>query len=81
MIIDFTYGFKHDGVLYWWSEKKLYRLPQMLGKRFYPLLELNKWKDKGYYIARQKKSFKQLKSMTIFINQKIEVIESEDLPF
>ena len=85
MIISFTYGFKHNSILYGWKSKKLYRLPQMIGKRFYPIktLDLKKWNNDsiGYLVGSNRKSLDQLKSMTIFINQNINEIKDNDCPF
>jgi hypothetical protein len=81
MIIRYTYGFEYNGILYGWKEKELYRLPQMIGKRFYPLRKCGEWDDKGYYLGADRKSFAQLKSMTVFINQEVHEIESSDVPF
>lgn len=81
MIVRYTYGFKFDGKLYGWKNRELYRLPQTIGKAFYPLKKCARWKDKGYYLGSAKKSFSQLKSMTIFINEEVQEIESEDCPF
>jgi hypothetical protein len=81
MITTYTYGFKYKNVLYGWLNKKLYRMPQNIGKRFYPLLEVKKWENKGYRVGRDKKSFKQLEYMTVFINHEVQEIKSKDLPF
>lgn len=84
MIIDYKYGFDFDGILYGWKDKKLYRLPQMINKRFYPIKELtliNVGNQKGYNINRKKKSIRQLQDMTIFINYKHQVIKDKDCPF
>lgn len=85
MKIEFKHGFNYKGVLYGWKDKQLYRLPTFIKKRFYPLKELKTWKrngiDVGYYVGQERKSFVQLKSMTISINKKIDIIEDDDLPF
>lgn len=80
MIINFRYGFVYKGKIYGWSEKKLYRLPQMIGKRFYPLKECSKY-DKGYFLGKDRKSFKQLQSMTVFIDKEVQIIKDSDCPF
>lgn len=84
MIINYKYGFKFDGILYGWKDQKLCRLPQMIGKRFYPLKELNiidVGNQKGYNINRKKKSLNQLKDMTVFINYDYQLIKDKDCPF
>jgi len=40
MIIKFTYGFNFNDVSYGWLKKELYRLPQNIGQRFYPLKKM-----------------------------------------
>tara|TARA_R110001599_G_scaffold192226_3_gene387507 strand:- start:970 stop:1236 length:267 start_codon:yes stop_codon:yes gene_type:complete len=88
MIINYIYGFKENEVLYGFKEKKLYRLPQMIGLRFYPLKEvplrieiIGKSKWKGYLLRGKRKSLKQIESMTVFINHVVEEIKHSDCPF
>ncbi len=84
MIINYEYGFMYEGLLYGWKHGKLYKLPQTIGKRFYGLLEctlIDIPTLKGYNVGRKKKSMKQLEAMTIFINHKVQKIESKNLPF
>ena len=84
MIINYKYGFKFDNILYGWKNKKLYRLPQMIGKRFYPIKELTLIDvgiQKGYNVSRKKKSIKQLQDMTVFINYDHQLIKDKDCPF
>lgn len=80
MIIKYIYGFVFEGTLYGWKNKKLYRLPQMIGKRFYPLKKLS-FSNGRYSVNRKRKSIKQLMDMTIFINYEYEKIVDEDCPF
>lgn len=40
MTIKYKHGFDFNGVLYGFKDKKLYRLPQMIGPRFYSKLEI-----------------------------------------
>lgn len=80
MIIKFTYGLTFNGVIYGWKDKILYRLPQTMGKRFYPLKKCGTW-EKGFIIGRKRKSLKQLKDMTIFINYEYQKIKAKDVPF
>ena len=87
MIINYTYGFKFDDILYGWkpNEKlRLFRLPQMIDKRFYPLKEIpiiDVGKGKGFLVSRKRKSVNQLKDMTVFINFKHQEISGKDCPF
>ena len=83
MIIRFKYGFKIDNTLYCFKlgTIELYRMPQMIGKRFYPLKKLDMRDEtingvdwKGYLVSRKRKSLKQLKDMTIFIDHKYQEI-------
>lgn len=69
-----------NGILFGWKDKQLYRLPQMIGLRFYPLKKCGTW-DKGYIVARKRKSIKQLEAMTIFINFEHQLIKDKDCPF
>ena len=81
MIINYKYGFKFEGVLYGWKDKKLYRLPQTISKRFYCLKELVKRADGRYSVSRKPKSKNQLKDMTVFINYEYQDITDKDCPF
>jgi hypothetical protein len=80
MIIRYKYGFFYDEKLYGWNKKKLYRLPQMIGTRFYGLKECAPWKD-GFILGANRKSASQLKSMTVVINEEIQIVQGDDLPF
>ena len=88
MIINYKFGFKYKKVIYGFKEKKLYRLPQMIGKRFYPLKEVALRSEnvggsiwKGYLLIGDRKSLKQVESMTVFINETVEKVISNDCPF
>ncbi len=90
MIIEYKYGFKHNNVLYGWQKpKRLFRLPQMIGKRFYPLKELELRKEviggsdwEGFLLyGKSRKSFNQCKSMSVFINFVDEEFVGDDCPF
>lgn len=84
MIIKYRYGFDFDGILYGWKNKDLYRLPQTIGKRFYPLKKINPVKvgnNKGYIVSKKRKSVKQLEYMTNFINYEVQQIKDTDCPF
>jgi hypothetical protein len=80
MIIKFKYGFYFEGKIYGWSGKKLHRLPQMIGTRFYPLKECATY-DKGVFLGSKRKSFDQLESMTVVIDKEVSVIKDKDVPF
>jgi len=85
MITRYKYGFRYKEKLYGWKNKRLYRLPQMIGKRYYSLLECAVWMRKGnpygHYLGSDRKSDRQLKSMTCFINHEVDEVESDDMPF
>ena len=86
MIIRFKYGFKIDNTLYCFKlgTIELYRMPQMMGLKFYPLKKIpliDVGKSKGYLVSRKRKSLKQLKDMTIFIDHKYQEIPHKDMPF
>jgi len=51
------------------------------GDRFYSKIKCAKWGDKGYYLGADRKSHKQLKAMTYYINHEEEVIDHHDCPF
>lgn len=80
MIIKYKYGFIFDGILYGWKDKKLFRLPQMIGLRFYPLKEVGMYKS-WYVVHQKKKSLIQLQAMTVLINQEVQFIQDSDCPF
>jgi hypothetical protein len=89
MILRYKYGFNFNEILYGWKESKLYRLPQMIGKRFYPLKEVPYIEQKrasgmfrGYLLyGNKRKSMEQLKSMTHYIDFEHEIIKDKDVPF
>lgn len=84
MIIKYKYGIDFDGIKYGWKDKKLFRMPQMIGKRFMPLKELalvDVGKQKGYYLNLKKKSLPQLEAMTTYINFEYEKVIDNDCPF
>jgi len=88
MIINYKFGFKHNEILFGFKEKKLYRLPQMIGLRFYGLKEVPLRKEKiggsdweGYLLRGARKSKQQVKSMTVFIDFVHQEINDKDCPF
>lgn len=85
MIIRYKYGIVFRGKIYGWKNKDLYRLPQMIGNRFYSLKKCPKWvrngKDMGYGLGAAQKSHAQLKAMTHFINREVEEIVDNDCLF
>ena len=84
MIIKYKYGIDFEGVKFGWMDNKLFKLPQTVGKRFYPLKELpliTVGKQKGYLLNRRRKSLSQLESMTIYINFEHQMISTKDTPF
>lgn len=84
MIVNYEYGLTSECVIYGWKDKKLFRMPQMIGLRFYPLKELNiinVGNNKGYLVNQKRFSMLQLESMTGIINFKVEKTISKDCPF
>ena len=89
MILRYKYGFEINEVLYGWNKGELHRLPQMIGKRFYPSKEVPYKEEKrasglfkGYYLyGKVRKSKKQLEALTHYINKEVELIKDKDCPF
>lgn len=85
--MKFKYGFYEGDILYGWRKEHPdgwhpYRLPQMIGNRFYPLKKVGVYKARNlFYIAKKLRSFDQLKSKTIVINQEVNIIEDINVPF
>lgn len=73
-------GFSHSGKKYVWHKKKLYRLPFESNLRFYGLHECKPWKD-GYIVGTQRKSLKQLRSMSVEDIDFVFPQETDDTPF
>lgn len=80
MIIKFKYGCFVNDTLYGWSKRELYRLPQKIGNRFYPLKKVGKYKEL-YYVGKTLKSKAQLESMTVVIDKEVSLIRDSDVPF
>jgi hypothetical protein len=80
MIVKYKYGLFHNGKIYGWKNKKLFRLPQMIGENFYGLLECKPWKD-GFYLGADRKSKSQIEAMTVVIDKEISIIKDKDVPF
>jgi hypothetical protein len=82
MIIKFKYGFYEGDVLFGWHQKHPYRLPQIIGDRFYPLHKVGVYKARNlYYINGKLRSLKQLESMTVVIDKEVQLVRDEDCPF
>lgn len=85
MIIKYKYGFFIEEVIYGFKDKKLFRLPQMIGLRFYPLREIKQRKvgnKYGYLLyGNRYKSIKQIESMTVVIDKEVLLIQDKDVPF
>jgi hypothetical protein len=80
MIIHFKFGFEFNGLMYGWHKKELYRLPTTKNNRHYTLMKVGRYAN-GYYVGRRMKSDAIVKSMTRFINVKVEIIEDDQMPF
>ncbi len=81
-------GFTYNGMLFGIYERELYRLPQVLNKRFLPrkLMKLRKEKIGGgdwvgYQLRGRRKSLTQIRSMLRTINFSHEWVEDSDYPF
>jgi hypothetical protein len=85
MIIKYKYGFFVNDVVYGFKDKKVFRLPQMIGFRFYPLLEikLRKVGNKDGYLlyGNRYKSLIQIESMAVVIDKEVQLIKDSDCPF
>ena len=89
MIKKIRYGFIVDKINYGWIKGSLYRLPQMMGKRFMALKKLKKQgingTAEGYYVGNppRLKTIKQMETMTEVINYEhvINGKNSDDTPF
>ena len=85
MITKYIKGIEVNGVVYGFKDKKLHRLPQMIGKRFYPLKEVPIIKvgnKRGYNLYRKKRlSFAQVESLLMFINIEVQDISDDEMPF
>lgn len=81
--MKFKYGIYYKGYLYGWLDKDLYRLPKVGLKSFHlrKLKPIKVGNQIGYNLARDKKSMKQLESMTTEINYTLKKIVSKDCPF
>lgn len=74
-------GFNYLGKTYVWNKGDLYRLPYNVGYKYFGLLKCAKWLNKGLYIGSERKSFKQLQSMTTDIESSFIFHSSTDTPF
>ncbi len=85
MITKYKKGIEVNGVVYGFKDKKLFRLPQMIGSRFYPLKEISIIKvgnKQGYNLHGKKRlSFAQVESLLMFINVEVQNIKDSDVPF
>lgn len=79
----FNKGFEYMGKPYGWSEKRLYRLPYKMKtiNRWYGLLEVAKWENKGFILGNHRKSHLQLKEMTVDIDVVVDEDDDDFLPF
>jgi len=69
------------GKKYSWVKKELYRMPFQVGLRFYGVKKCAKWSDKGYFLGSHRKSFDQLKTMTVDVDYRVELNQHKDCPF
>lgn len=78
----FNKGFTYMGKPYGWHKKRLYKLPYKHPNinRWYNLLEVAKWGNKGFILGNHRKSYAQLKQMTTDIDEVV-IEEWGDVPF
>ena len=84
MIIIFKYGLTYKGVEYGWYQKHLYRLPQTIGLRTYPLKKLTLTEvgnHEGYRLSEDRKTIAQLEVLSHPIDFTYNKIENEHTPF
>jgi len=74
-------GFEYNGKKYIWHKKELYRLPFESHKRYFGVLKCAKWQDKGFMLGMQRKSFRQLESMTVDVGWSLPIVTHKDTPF
>lgn len=74
-------GFEYANKRYVWHKKELYRMPFNSGFRYFGVLKCAKWVDKGYILGSQRKSFAQLKSMTVDVEWQLPIEKHVDTPF
>ena len=83
-MITVKHGILHDGIMYGWIDKQLYRLPSTKGNKTYCYKKMTPTmvgNNAGYYFGRRKKTLAQLQQITTIINQRIFLTKDEDLPF
>lgn len=83
-MVNVKHGILHNGILYGWINKELYRLPSTKGTKTYCYKKMTPTivgNNTGYYLGRRKKTLAQLQQMTTVINQRIFLTKDEDLPF
>jgi len=74
-------GFYYANKKYIWHKKELYRMPFESGVRYFGVLKCAKWKDKGYILGSQRKSFRQLQAITVDVDYNLPIEEHLDTPF
>ena len=82
--LQFIYGFTYKNVNYGWKDKKLYKLPYLKYNRSYNLKEIPFYVFKAtivYNIQRQKLTINKLKLLTKKIDYKLEIVETNEIPF
>lgn len=81
--MTFEYGFEINGIFFGWHEKKLYRLPSIIGNRFYGFRLVSPIKvgnSIGYRVNRKTKSISQLKSITTQFTNPVKISSHVDIP-
>lgn len=69
------------GKTYVWHKKELYRLPYRIGLKYFGQIKCKKWSCRGYYLGPHRKSWSQLESMTVDIEEDVSFVDHPDTPF
>jgi hypothetical protein len=78
------HGIIHNGIIYGWIGKELYRLPQSKGTTSFGLKKMTPCgvgNATGYYMGRRKKTIAQLQAMTSVINFRLFTVSDAETPF
>jgi hypothetical protein len=78
------HGIIHNGIIYGWINKELYRLPQSKGTLSFGLKKMTPCEvgnATGYYMGRRKKTIAQLQAMTQIINFRLFTGSDAETPF
>lgn len=82
--MQFKYGFEFNRLKYGWHKKELYRLPCLIGARYYSLKKMKSHligTTLCWNIYKHKMTKNQLEKLTVKVNWKIESLKNSDVPF